>query len=401
MLNTLKKLFRRPRPRTLTEPFDTPGRRHDFRQMVINGLLGNPDDLLDRHAADVGVDIYQQMETTDPVIASAMQTRRAAVLNRGYSVIPNGAPDHIVAFVEDLVGRIDNLPAALDDCLGALTTGYAPLEIFWAHDAGRWYVDHIVGRNPADYRFDVDHTLRLITAAGDLEGRPVPPYKFVVHRHRPVRGNPYGTSVLRPLYWPVTFARTGWKFWAIAVEKYGMPIVTATFPDNATDEDRRRFARFVQDLQTESWATLPDGFAVDLHETRRASADHYLPFMQYADTKKYQVILGQHLTAEAGQTGSLAQANVHNLVRHDLTAADCRALAATINTQLIRPAVYLNFGHAGRTPLFHIPHRLTDDLEKLARTYAIAAQHVPIGQQHYREIFGIPPLADGEQPINT
>jgi phage gp29-like protein len=54
------------------------------------------------------------------------------------------------------------------------------------------------------------------------------------------------------------------------------------------------------------------------------------------------------MTADNGS--SMSQAKVHNEVRMDLRKADARALAATINRDVIAPYVALNFGANVKPP---------------------------------------------------
>lgn len=389
LLNKVKSAFSRPSRTKLLAEFDSVDRRARFFNAIIHNVLENPDEILARYGPGEGLDLYRKMEAADPVIASALATRRSAVLNRPWTILAGGADAATTAYVLDLFAGLADFPQALEEALGALVTGFVPLEIFWTVRRGRWFVDKLVGRDPADYCFDKAGRLRLRTRANPVDGEPTPPLKFIVHRHRPSAANPYGQSVLKALYWPVTFSRAGWKWWATAIEKYGMPIITATFPSEASREDQVRFEEFVKSLQAHSWSVVPQGFLIDLHEAKRATGEDYLPFLQYADTKKFQVILGQNLTAETTDRGSRAQAQVHDLVRHDITQADAAGLAATINDQLIKPAVGLNFNSPGTLPRFRIATAPAYDLEKLARTYDILSKHVKLSERFLREVFQI------------
>jgi phage gp29-like protein len=392
MLQRLKTMFGfqdQPSNRQLLGRFDTIERRANFFQSIINNILENPDQILARYAPGEGLDLYRKMEGSDPVVASALNTRRSAVVNRGWSLLDGQADPRIAEYAAELVAGIDNLRETLEQALGALVTGFVPIEIVWTVKSNQWYIEKLVARDPANYCFDAQNRLRLLTVNNPVEGEPVPPLKFIVHRYRGSEANPYGESVLKSLYWPVTFSRAGWKWWATAIEKYGMPIITASFPDAASSEDRARFEEFVKTLQAYSWSVVPEGFMVELHEARRATGDDYLPFLQYADTKKFQVILGQNLTAEVADRGSRAQAQIHNEVRHDITLADATNLAETINRQLIKPAIALNFNYAGPLPRFTIPTHPPYDPVKLAQTYAILAKHVTISERFLRQVFQI------------
>ncbi len=388
LIRKFKSLFNTT-PRQLLAEFDTVKRRSDFFQSIISNILDNPDQILARYAPSDGIGFYRKMESSDPVIASALNTRRAAILNRSWTIITSKAREDVSEYVHELMNNISDLHQTLEQAMGALTTGFVPLEIFWTVRNQRWFIDKIIARDPANYCFDQNRSLRLITKDAPLEGEQVPLLKFAVHTHRASNANPYGESVLKPLYWPVTFSRAGWKWWATAIEKYGMPIITATFPDNASAEDRSIFENFVKSLQSYSWSAVPEGFTVDLHEAKRATGDDYLPFLQYADTKKFQVILGQNLTSEVASHGSRAQAEIHNQVRHDIVLADASNLANTINTQIIKPAVLLNFDSPGAIPKFKITTTPPYDLEKLAKTYDILSAHVDINERFLKEVFEI------------
>ncbi len=373
----------------LITEFDTIQKRSQFFNLIINNILENPDQILSRYAPAEGIDLYHKMESSDPVIASAMNTRRSAILNRSWTILQNNSDSNVYDYVRDLFNLLENFRQTLEDALGALTTGFVPLELIWTVKNGKWFIKKIIGRNPKNYCFDANGNLRLLTKDNPIQGEPVPPFKFAVSAHKATADNPYGESVLKPLYWPVTFSRAGWKWWATAIEKYGMPIITATFPENSTESDRRKFEEFVRSLQSYSWSTIPEGFDIELHEAKHPAGDDYLPFLQYADTKKFQVILGQNLTAESARFGSKAQAIVHNQVRYDIILADAANIESTINDQIIKPAVQLNFDTHTPLPKFKINIAPPYDLETLARTYDILSKHIDIDERFLREIFQI------------
>ena len=68
----------------------------------------------------------------------------------------------------------------------------------------------------------------------------------------------------------------------------------------------------------------------------------------------------QTLTSDSGG-GSYAQSKTHNEVRHDLTAADAKALAVTIRRDIIRPLVEFNFGFDVNIPFFEFDCREVED----------------------------------------
>ena len=74
---------------------------------------------------------------------------------------------------------------------------------------------------------------------------------------------------------------------------------------------------------------FPDGTTIEFVNTEKTSStDLYERLARYCDEQVSKAILGQTLTSDSGG-GSYAQSKTHNDVRHDLTVADCKALAAT------------------------------------------------------------------------
>ena len=71
------------------------------------------------------------------------------------------------------------------------------------------------------------------------------------------------------------------------------------------------------------------------------------------------------MTSDSGG-GSYAQSKTHNDVRHDLTVADCKALAATLRRDLIRPLVLYNFGEDKRIPYLRFDAEESEDLTQTA-----------------------------------
>ncbi len=62
----------------------------------------------------------------------------------------------------------------------------------------------------------------------------------------------------------------------------------------------------------------------------------------WIDSQVSKAVLGQTMTTDNGS--SKAQASVHNDVRLDILEADANELQNTINAQLVRPVIDLNFG---------------------------------------------------------
>ena len=92
-------------------------------------------------------------------------------------------------------------------------------------------------------------------------------------------------------------------------------------------------------LGADAAGIIPEGASIEFVTTEKTSStDLYERLARYCDEQISKAILGQTLTSDSGG-GSYAQSKTHNEVRHDLTVADCKALAATLRRDLIRPLV--------------------------------------------------------------
>ena len=111
---------------------------------------------------------------------------------------------------------------------------------------------------------------------------------------------------------------------------------------------------------------IPDGTAIDFITTEKTSStDLYERLARYCDEQISKAVLGQTLTSDSGG-GSYAQSKTHNEVRHDLTVADCKALASTLRRDLIRPLCIFNFGEDKRIPKLRFDCEESEDLTQTA-----------------------------------
>ena len=113
-------------------------------------------------------------------------------------------------------------------------------------------------------------------------------------------------------------------------------------------------------------ASSPDGTSIDFITTEKSgSVDLYERLARFCDEQISKAVLGQTLTSDSGG-GSYAQSKTHNEVRHDLIVADCKALAATLRRDLIRPLCLFNFGESQRIPKIRFDCEESEDLLQIA-----------------------------------
>ena len=119
---------------------------------------------------------------------------------------------------------------------------------------------------------------------------------------------------------------------------------------------------------------------------------------RYCDEQISKAILGQTLTSDSGG-GSYAQSKTHNDVRHDLTVADCKALASTLRRDLIRPLCIFNFGEDKRIPYIRFDCEESEDLTQTATILGTLIEKVGlrIPTSFVYKKFSIPEPEEGDE----
>ncbi len=382
--------------------FDTIKVRARWEQWIINNILENQDIVLQKFSKGKGLDFYDEMLRLDPLIGSHWATRKRAVLSKPWDIDPNGADDNIVQFCKDCIRNITNWRQDVGEMLDAIVKGYSVGEIMWESRSGRWMPREIRSRNPKDYVFGINNELRLLTKAQPVEGEEVPVNKFIRFTHDQQHEDPYGRSILQACYWPYYFKTNNWKFWALAVQRLGMPIIVATVRGNLKPDDKNNLDKFLASLQTQSWFRRPEGVELDTLEPKRsASADWYSPFMEYSDRMSTYVILGQILSTQVTDVGARSLGEVHNQVRGEITETDAGELDAVISEQLFKACIQLNFaGYTGPIPLYKTKASSGENLTervKVDQTLQQMGYEIPI--DYITKTYGVPRPEAGQEVL--
>ncbi|WP_226801677.1 DUF935 domain-containing protein [Alkalilimnicola sp. S0819] len=348
--------------------------------------------------------LAEEMEEREPHYASVLGTRKRAV--SGLPVAVEAASD-AARDVElaDAVRELTRRPAfgeMLDDALDALGKGYSAVEILWNRRGPEWWPQEYVWRDPRFFVFDqtTGRELRLLDE-GDLSGVALPPYKFIVHMPRLKSGLPVRRGLARLVaasYMCKAYALTDWMAFA---EVFGMPLRLGRYGPNASADDIQTLINAVANIGTDAAAVIPESMRIEFEEAgggQRGGDQLFLNLAEWLDKQTSKAVLGQTMTADDGSSQS--QANVHNDVRGDIQQADARQLADTLNRDLVRPFIDLNYGPQERYPRLELQITEPEDLAGLAD---LLAKLVPLGlrveQSVVRDKAGIPDPDDGAEVL--
>lgn len=306
------------------------------------------------------VTLAQEMEERDPHYASVLGTRKRAVSGVPPEVRAAGEDaeaKRIADAVRETIAEHEGFANLVEALLDGLGKGWSTVEINWGRSAREWWPESFEHVDPRFVRFDRD-TLRiphLLTEAEPVEGEPFEPFKYAFHTPRLKSGIPLRGGLARLVAFPWMCKAFALKDWVSFAETYGLPLRLGRYGPEATREDVEKLFQAVANIGTDAAAVLPRSMEIEFEGQATASGGDRLfeNLARYLDEQVSKAVLGQTMTSDNGS--SMAQAQVHNEVRHDIAAADARQVAATINSDIVRAYVDLNFGVQDRYPRVVIP----------------------------------------------
>jgi phage gp29-like protein len=322
-------------------------------QIITDNALGsflnympNPDDIVPGTLSSY--DTYRQMRT-DPRIKSLLNKLKTAALNFPiHFTQPEGCPDKVFAFVKgfDLWNR---LYQKLKRIYSGLDYGFSVSELVWRYEDGLYIPDNIITRKPERFIFDKNWNLYLNELGA--RKRLDQPYKWLEYHHDTDDENPYGTSVLRCVYWAWMFKKAGYEFWLQATEKFSVKTILALFKADGDENKIRETAKLIAEqlLSITSGSAAAVGNVDSIHEV--GMSGDLVDFASLVDACDIQIsygLTGQSIATSKTEGGSLALGEV----QADLFYEDAKGIALegqALIQKIINWAVELN-GYAGIVP---------------------------------------------------
>lgn len=350
--------------------------------------------------ADEYLQLAEEMEERDPHYAAVLGTRKRAVAGLDVAVEAVDESERgqqLAAEIRALIRR----PAfsdLVDDLLDAIGKGYSVAEILWRTQGRQWLPEY-AHRDPRFFKFDREtgQQLRLI-AEGNHDGDELPPYKFVCHFPCLKSGLPIRGGVARLAAFSYMCKAWTVKDWLTFADVFGMPLRIGKYGPNATDAEKSTLRTAVANIASDAAAIIPDSMLIEFQAAAQGAGgpDMFLKLAEWLDKQVSKGVLGQTMTTDDGS--SMSQANVHNDVRLDIVEADARQLAATVNRDLVRPFVDLNFGPQDEYPRVQFVTPNTEDLATLSdNLQKLVPLGLRVGQAVVRDKLGLPDPDDDDE----
>ncbi len=364
-------------------------------QLITDNVLGsflnympNPDDILPGTFSSY--DTYRQMRT-DPRVKSLLNKLKTAALNFPIHITqPEGCPDDVFAFVKGF-DIWNKLYQKLKRIYSGLDYGFSVSELVWRIENGRYIPDNIITRKPERFVFGRDWKLCLNELG---QRKPLEhPYKWLEYHHDTDDENPYGTSVLRCVYWPWMFKKAGYEFWLQATEKFSVKTILAIFKADGDENKIRETAKLIAEqlILITSGSAAAIGNVDSIHEVGM-SGDlvGFASLVDACDTQISYGLTGQSIATSKTEGGSLALGEV----QADLFYEDAKGIALegqALIQKIINWAVELN-DYAGSVP--PVAEIDTDRKASFDEVMKAVDYGVPVSRDALYNRYGLPAPRD-------
>ncbi|WP_028319338.1 DUF935 domain-containing protein [Desulfobulbus elongatus] len=339
--------------------------------------------------------LAEEMEERDLHYAAELSKRKLAVSRLPITV--ESATDsprdkELADAVRTLVKR-GGFRALLKDSLDAIGKGFSVVEIMW-RTGDQWRPQLYKWRDPRFFQFDqaTRSEIRLRDELDAFNGLALAPYKFITHIHHGKSGIPIRGGIARLAAWAYLCKGYGVKDWLAFAEVFGMPLRLGKYGPSAKDDEIAILKMAVANLGTDAAAVFPESMQVELIEAgnKGGSSDFFKTLATYLDDQVSKGILGQ-TASSSGTPGRLGDDKLQAEVRDDIRDDDAEALEETINRDLVRPFIDLNFGPQDQYPEIQLRAVPPEDVKALVEA---VEKLVPLGlkveQSVLRDKLGLP-----------
>lgn len=328
---------------------------------VLNFLsyMPNPDDVAS--GTFDSYETYRKMRS-DPRIKSLLGKIKTLTLNLPMHIVQGEADDKVFDFIKNLP-LFRNMQKKMKRMLSSLDYGFSVSELIWKIDGGTYIPDNFITRKPERFHFNYNWDLFLNSFGGTKKLNQ--DYKWLIMQHDPDDENPYGTSVLRCVYWAWMFKQAGYDFWLQATEKFSVKSLVALFQaDGDENTIRTRASEIAQMLMgISSGSTAAVGNVQSIQDiSMSGDLSHFKELVEACDVQICYGLTGQAIATSTTNGGSLALGEV----QADLMFEDCKGIALELQSvlqKIIDWTCELNFGADTVTPqiVFDVEKRATFD----------------------------------------
>lgn len=394
----------------LDETAQTQFLKHEFAGHLGKGLTPQRLNQI-LHRAEQGwivdqCDLFEDMEERDGHICAELSKRKRAISGSEWAIeAPKNATAQENKLTETLAGIFSELPDFEDVILNlseAIGFGFANLEISWDLSGGIWQPRNLTHRPARWFQLSTTDRNQIRLRDGSSNGAQLWQAGWLIHKHKAKSGDVSRMGLHRALAFPYLFKHYGVNDLAEFLEIYGLPMRLGTYPNGASDNEKRKLAQAVAAIGHSAAGIIPDGQKIEFVEAAKGTSEPFKTLIDWCESTQSKVILGGTLTSQAdGKSSTNALGNVHNEVRHDLLVSDAMQIASSLN-RFIKLICQVN-GWQGRTPKFVFDTNESEDLalfaDAIPKLVAVGMNKIPVSFLYKK--LKIPVAKEGEEVLTA
>lgn len=407
----------------------------------------NPDTIL----LEEGIIAYQEMVEQNPTVARCITARKNAIL--GMDITFEAAiADHPAEIqkAKDVSAMFDAMDGTLSDLtkslLDAMIDGFQVNEPVWMPEKystgtlkgklGFWKIKQkpspLINFKQDEYRnvvkISASQALGESYLSAGLRAEYDPEFFWHLIWDKKAE-NPYGRSILRPLYFYHYIAKEGIKQAATALDRFGTPVKLVRLdqekfiafmhkmhPDLEGDESGFRGAvanqveRIQSDMEKMSKTNLITGYdflEVTILESAHISEKLFASQQSMVKALITETILGATLNTSAPETstGARALGEVHERATETITQADVIWIEAAYNDNIRSPIKMFcdinYFDNSNGYPKLRLNTPWKESIQdSVYRVETALTLDIPVAKGYAQNLLKIPSLEDGEEALS-
>lgn len=267
----------------------------------------------------------------DPCVNAAANTRLEGLCEM--FLVVETENENLKKFIYDQLNPI--LSETIHNCIWSDFLGYHVGELVWEQEGELLRIRNFYQRDFTNF-IPLPDGCSVIVKKKDVyktsyTDEDIAPYgKYVLCTNNSCPEYPYGEALFQTIYYLVKIREFGYRSWAKWLERFGQPFLIGKI--DSTDPKKCEEFMHELDCALDSSSIVTDKDSeIDVLDAKGGSGEHFKTFNECIRKEIQHAILGQNLTSEISNQGSLAAAKVHNEVRNDKIKSDARKVNKVLN----------------------------------------------------------------------
>jgi len=229
---------------------------------------------------------------------------KLSIIGKG-GIYVNRKSEKIASFINEKLKELDEpFEDYLMKMLSFLEYGWFTMEKIWAIENGlpvlKGFIDH-EQENTYIY-IDVKNGIPIVSHILNYEAK-IPASKCIYIVNNARNKNPYGESILKPIYKHYIASDRFQKYEAIFLERLGIPpIILKILGFN--EQNLELASEIIKTLHQESGVPIPDKWNIETLETEKKGESYFRPAIIYHDTAILRGLLFPAGLVDEGKSGT-------------------------------------------------------------------------------------------------